>query len=1380
MTPAPAPAVAPPAPAPAAGEAGADGVATAPHARGVPGRDRAPGAAGAPGRRGPASAPAPVVDPNAPWFGLRIGDAVQRIPLAGELVRERTREAFAVDVGRLGLAIPGLRFTRLRLTRGADGVPNGGTLSGEISAPFVRGNARLSVDADGNLSGGVENIELAVEVFGRPRVSFVYRDRRWQGGGTVEGKGIRLPIPNVTIDEGNATVSFAGDQLTGSLTARFHHAALGEGNVAVTLSGAGVAGSGGFTLKMPLLQGSQAAFRVDERGKMAAELALTADQVNVPIPGLSVSGVTGSIALADGHVKGLFGLSAAYAGLASLSLTNVRVGDRGFAGGAGALEVTAPPVQGSKGSFSLDAQGRPSGSLTITSSKIPIPILKRGRLTIALRPDGGVEVSGAGTVELGPVGGGDFTVGYDGTALLLGAGVNVNVPGLQPVRGRLDYKEGQLQGDMSTGVTVGPLSGSVTLRYRDQQFSGDGRLDYSQGRFAGWVLIHVDPEGGISGEGEGTFRLADWLTGTIGLVVHPDLNVDARGELVVTNPIKLFGPYEFEESFFNFDEDFPLWGISIPVVGSIGLVAEVHANAGFRANFGPGILSNIRAVGEISTRPDAEPAFAVSGDLVIPAGAEVILTVGGGIGLSVVVAKLSGGIDLSGIAGVYGSLTLTPTFAYRDGEYLLRGDALLQATAQLRARIDAYAKVRVGVGWLSKTVWRENWNLKEWIFDSGWQVGVRASVEHVLGRPFEPKVSYDEVDVDPVSLIKAAVPKSGEPVSAPVVPPAPVAQFVSPDPQPPAEAAPPPGGAPAAAVPGEPPPAQPDVPGAPAGGPEAAQAGGAEGTPPTIGLEADDAAPEEHVDPPPAADEEGDKRSVDETYLVYVYEQLEQHLRRRRATAPPDRELIDEAVRKAEEEPAAAAPVPLGGESTGKPLSPELRSGMERAFGDDLSNVRVHTDEAARESSAAIGAEAFAAGSDIFFGPSRNPEAGDEKLLAHELTHVVQEAGDGSEVVSRPTDELEREAEEAAAAIARGEPPKPIKKRQGGAGIHRAEGRTVSASAKTKFTKQKWDEMRAAIRTDPRLKDNKVLQEAIASLESPENVKNRAKERYFDDELGRWVAREWVPMHFPAARYLAHTSVTGTAQIGPGDVLVRSGEDRDDASQSELSRLMYSGVAPNPKPGTPWFTKSPRGEVELPTQQQQWDEYKDNEVRVQAKAAGALNDVPEFAEGQKTSESRANLSLTREAFNYVWRPRPEGLGYYFAGGKWRTRTAEGAEDVDVDAETKVIMVADYEAHHVIPLWLRSGSDKADGDQLDNLAPWHKSAHQVNHSFHYVPAEEVQEATDVTDYRHFKVGTRFLLHEFPSKKTPHPPGVPKVELGPDKKWISRKAGPIWME
>jgi hypothetical protein len=77
----------------------------------------------------------------------------------------------------------------------------------------------------------------------------------------------------------------------------------------------------------------------------------------------------------------------------------------------------------------------------------------------------------------------------------------------------------------------------------------------------------------------------------------------------------------------------------------------------------------------------------------------------------------------------------------------------------------------------------------------------------------------------------------------------------------------------------------------------------------------------------------------------------------------------------------------------GAPLPGAVRRRMETAFGTGLGHVRVHDGPEAAGLSSAISAEAFTTGSDIFFGACRfAPDSADgEKVLAHEIAHVVQE-----------------------------------------------------------------------------------------------------------------------------------------------------------------------------------------------------------------------------------------------------------------------------------------------------------------------------------------------------------------------------------------------------
>jgi hypothetical protein len=77
----------------------------------------------------------------------------------------------------------------------------------------------------------------------------------------------------------------------------------------------------------------------------------------------------------------------------------------------------------------------------------------------------------------------------------------------------------------------------------------------------------------------------------------------------------------------------------------------------------------------------------------------------------------------------------------------------------------------------------------------------------------------------------------------------------------------------------------------------------------------------------------------------------------------------------------------------GQPLSESNRSFMERRFGIDFSGVRLYTDSNAAQMSKELDAEAFTYGRDIYFGAGRyNPRTLlGKRLLAHELTHVVQQ-----------------------------------------------------------------------------------------------------------------------------------------------------------------------------------------------------------------------------------------------------------------------------------------------------------------------------------------------------------------------------------------------------
>jgi hypothetical protein len=106
--------------------------------------------------------------------------------------------------------------------------------------------------------------------------------------------------------------------------------------------------------------------------------------------------------------------------------------------------------------------------------------------------------------------------------------------------------------------------------------------------------------------------------------------------------------------------------------------------------------------------------------------------------------------------------------------------------------------------------------------------------------------------------------------------------------------------------------------------------------------------------------------------------------------------------------------------SSGRPLDDATRAFMEPRFGHDFSQVRIHTDSKAADSARAVNALAYTVGRNLVFGEGQyepNSSAG-RRLMAHELAHVVQQQGSGTEVtpqtrleMDHPKDAAEQEAD---------------------------------------------------------------------------------------------------------------------------------------------------------------------------------------------------------------------------------------------------------------------------------------------------------------------------------------------------------------------------------
>ena len=93
---------------------------------------------------------------------------------------------------------------------------------------------------------------------------------------------------------------------------------------------------------------------------------------------------------------------------------------------------------------------------------------------------------------------------------------------------------------------------------------------------------------------------------------------------------------------------------------------------------------------------------------------------------------------------------------------------------------------------------------------------------------------------------------------------------------------------------------------------------------------------------------------------------------------------------------------------SGRPLQSALRQNMEQRFGHDFSQARLHTGSVAEQSARDVSAHAYTAGHNIVFGAGQFSPGTNEgmRLIAHELTHVVQQGGANSMSLQRSVTQI--------------------------------------------------------------------------------------------------------------------------------------------------------------------------------------------------------------------------------------------------------------------------------------------------------------------------------------------------------------------------------------
>ncbi|MEI6340905.1 MAG: DUF4157 domain-containing protein [Verrucomicrobiota bacterium] len=510
--------------------------------------------------------------------------------------------------------------------------------------------------------------------------------------------------------------------------------------------GRGLTGEGTLTPSLPLLR--SAPFRIEfGEGRFRAFYGQNnASRLRSPIPGLRFTEATLGIELAPAFRPS--GVLAFEIGPARRPIATGRLEASADANGLvflGTLDAHIPGTDQARGEVSYRS-GQWSGSIVINSSQIRIPGVQRGEIRVDFTERGIVP---SGTVDLlvagQPV---TLTVSHRNGAVQFAGRGRFTVPGLDPVEANVESDGTNISFSARTGFTVRSLRGTGTIQYRNGRWSGDGTINVNRGRAQGTLRVQFSEAGRIHGDGRLTYRITDNLTASLGVLLREDQSVRVSGDITLAT-IQLFPRLPRDggrQRLLRFPRiSIPIAGISLGPLGDAGLVARIDSEIGVYYGIGPGELRNTRLTTQfdpLAENPNFE--FTAGTELFVPMRAGFYLQVDGSVALSAVVASISGGLTVTGEAGLEGSFTANAQLRYAQQRFEIQARAALLAQPRFVLGIDARVRAEAGVGPFSTSA-EKVWNLARFSWGSNLQFGLAVPFRYASDQPFQMP-SFNDIE----------------------------------------------------------------------------------------------------------------------------------------------------------------------------------------------------------------------------------------------------------------------------------------------------------------------------------------------------------------------------------------------------------------------------------------------------------------------------------------------------------------------------------------------------------------------------------------------------------------------------------------------------------
>lgn len=321
----------------------------------------------------------------------------------------------------------------------------------------------------------------------------------------------------------------------------------------------------------------------------------------------------------------------------------------------------------------------------------------------------------------------------EGYQVMVSGTARPDIPGLDTTLS-VTYDNGAMTIEGSASYERGMLSGNVNVGATNRTIGEDGE---PTGEPDGTMRVY--------GGGDLTLQLTPWLEATAGVQFEPNGEIVVSGRIGLPDTVDVFPRREFRRNLFTVPTiEIPLFAIPLGP-RSIGLVAQIGGGLDFSAGFGPGQLRELYA--DVTYNPDREEETMVHGrgEFAIPADAGLTLRGDLGLGVSLAIASLTGGIELAGALGLEGEAAAAVDVNWTPTEGItLDAEGRITVNPKFVFDVNAFARGTLGIGWLSVSeTWRHNLMSFSWGPDI--QFGIVFPVHYAEDEPFD--VSFDDIEV---------------------------------------------------------------------------------------------------------------------------------------------------------------------------------------------------------------------------------------------------------------------------------------------------------------------------------------------------------------------------------------------------------------------------------------------------------------------------------------------------------------------------------------------------------------------------------------------------------------------------------------------------------